>query len=257
MPNDTYKPDIVDRSSTPYVYDQQKMQWVPVSGNTSKGGSVPQNTNTSPQTTTVVVRINENSKVDSKMIADKGYIDIENNTLRGDLVLTATEKTIRLRVGMTVSLQGFGKYISGLFFIEEIKRTLDKDGGYTHTLTVARNGFGSSLKQVNVSVINVSPTPPPATPAPIPPAPAPADSPAAAIYSNGGGGSGGLNNANLHVGDKVRIVGANAVYSNADDGKRVPNWVKQEVHTVDKVLPDRVRLKEIWSWTYLKFITRA
>ena len=48
-------------------------------------------------------------------------------------------------------------------------------------------------------------------------------------------------------------------YSNASEGVWVPKWVTQKVHTVDGVSSDgkRVRLKEIWSWTYVKFLKKV
>ena len=59
----------------------------------------------------------------------------------------------------------------------------------------------------------------------------------------------------IKVGSKVKIVG-DAIYSNAHEGVKVPNWVKQEEHTVDALSEDgaRARLKEIWSWTYVKYL---
>lgn len=49
-----------------------------------------------------------------------------------------------LRVGNTVNMQGLGKYISGLYFIEEIEYTLDKNG-LSQTLSVSKNAFGESV----------------------------------------------------------------------------------------------------------------
>ena len=58
------------------------------------------------------------------------------------------------------------------------------------------------------------------------------------------------------VGDKVKIVGDNATYANAYDGVKVPNWVKQQVLTVDAISSDgnRARVNPIWSWTYVKYL---
>lgn len=47
---------------------------------------------------------------------------------------------------------------------------------------------------------------------------------------------------NFKIGDKVKIIGSNYV-----TGQRVPFWVKVSTHTIDKVEPNRVRLKEIFS----------
>ena len=50
-----------------------------------------------------------------------------------------------LRVGNTVNMQGLGKYISGLYFIEEIEYSIDRSGGMTQTLSVSKNAFGESV----------------------------------------------------------------------------------------------------------------
>lgn len=51
---------------------------------------------------------------------------------------------LALRVGNTVNMQGLGKYISGLYFIEEIEYTLDRKG-LSQTLSVSKNAFGESI----------------------------------------------------------------------------------------------------------------
>lgn len=173
---------------------------------------------------------NSNSKVDSKTAAEKEYIEIEFNTLVGELVLTSTEKSIRLKVNDTIRLEGVGKYLSGQYFISAIRRTISKDAGYTHTLTLIKNGFGDSLKKSQTG-----------------------SNPETRKEEVQKG------SPDIKVGDSVRIVGDNAVYSNAHDGVKVPAWVKQKTLTVDAISTDgtRVRLNPIWSWTYLKFIQKV
>jgi len=224
LPQDTYKPSGSGRTNVELVYDPVTRQWVQKSVTNSNG----QSTDTSTQTSTAVVDTNPNSKVDSKGAADKEYIEIEFNTLTGDLTLTSTEKSIRIRVNDTIKLEGLGKYLSGLYFVSAVKRTLNKDSGYTHTLTIIKTGFGNSLKKVQV----VQP-------------------PRKQEVAKDTGG--------LKVGDKVRIVGDSAVYSNAHDGVKVPAWVKKQTLTVDAISSDgtRVRLNPIWSWTYVKYVQKV
>lgn len=219
MPQDTYKPSSGGRSNTEMVYDPVKRQWVQKSSKDSGGEA----TGTSKQTTTATAK-----KSESKEKADKEYIEIEFNTLKGDLILTSTEKSIRIKVGDTVKINGIGKYLSGLYFVSNVKRTLNKDSGYSHTLTVIKTGFGNSLKKVQV----VEETRKQEVPKPT---------------------------SALKVGDKVRIVGDSAVYSNAHDGVKVPAWVKQQTLTVDAISSDgtRVRLNPIWSWTYIKYVQKV
>lgn len=167
------------------------------------------------------------SKVDSKKKADKEYIYKEFNTLSGELSLTPTEKSIRIRVNDTVKINGIGKYLSGLYFVESIRRTLNTDSGYTHTLTVFKNGFGDSLKkkqeETTTRKTEISKTP-----------------------------------TDLKVGETVRIVGENATYSNASEGVKVPAWVKKKELTIKQISSDgtRVLLMPINSWTYTSNIQK-
>ena len=235
MASDTYKSHNSGRSSTEYTYDSVKGQWVPsTSINTdspsgSGGGSLSESPGSSRPTTSTVATPSVTSKVDSKAEADRQFIEIEINTLTGDLELTSTEKSIRVKVGDTIKLMGLGKYLSGLYFVSAIKRSLTKDGGYSHTFSVLKNGFGDSLKKAQTTgsstrVEEVSkPTP---------------------TYSKG---------------DKIKIVAADAVYSNAHDGVKVPEWVKTMTLTVESVSRDgtRVLLNPINSWTYVKYIQKV
>lgn len=235
----TYKPEDNNSSrNSELSYDPVKRQWVEKSSGVSTmvqmaielsaRTAMSVSKGTALQTTSNVVNNNSESKVDSKGAADKEYIDIEYNTLEGELRLTSTEKSIRIKVNDTIQLEGVGKYLSGLYYVAGIKRTLNKDTGYTHTLTVIKTGFGNSLKS-----------------------------------------SQGENNSRLEevqkdtgafkVGDKVKIIGSDAVYSNADDGVKVPEWVKQQTLTVEAVSSDgtRVRLNPIFSWTYVKYVQKV
>lgn len=167
--------------------------------------------------------------VDSKKKADKEYIEAEFNVLTGELKITPTEKSIRIKVNDTVKVEGLGQYLSGLYFVSAISRTLNKDSGYSHSLTLIKNGFGSSVKKAQSSE----------------------DTPRKEEVSN--------KSSEFKVGDSVKIVGDSAVYSNAHDGVKVPAWVKKKTHTIRQVNKDgtRVLLREINSWTYTKFIQKV
>ena len=169
--------------------------------------------------------------------AEKEYIDVEFNTLTGDVELIPTKNNMKLKAGQTVEFRGIGKYLSGLYFIAEIKRKIDKDNGFSMTATLYKNGFGDTLKST------------------VPPAKSPAQDNRVEKVDT----SKNTVNNKFKVGDKVKIVGDDAVYANAHDGVKVPNWVKQQVLTIDAISEDgaRVRLNPIWSWTYTKFIKQA
>lgn len=225
MPSDTYKPSAGGSraSNVQLVYDPATQSWVPTSPTNESG----QTSNPTTITNQEVAEPSTTSKVDSETAAQKEYIEVEFNTLTGDLTLTSTEKSIRIKVNDTIKVEGLGKYLSGLYFVTSIKRTLNKDSGYTHTLSLLKNGFGSSLKKAQKSVgtrkTEVSKTSP-----------------------------------EIKVGDSVKIVG-DAVYSNAHDGVKVPEWVKNKILTVDGISKDgtRVRLMPIWSWTYIKYVQKV
>lgn len=236
MPQDTYKSSSGGRSNVEYSYDPVKGVWVPKSSTNAASSNTPESSappsassqttgSSSKATNSKSAKKNTNSKVDSKTAAEKEFIEVEFNTLQGELSVTSTEKSIRIKVGDTIKLEGVGKYLSGLYFVSAIKRTLNKDSGYGHTLSLIKTGFGGSLKKAQPE--NRKEEVPKETP-------------------------------ELKVGDKVRIVG-DAIYSNAHDGVKVPGWVKKETLTIDAVSADgtRVRLMPIWSWTYIKYIQKV
>lgn len=222
MALDTYKTmsDSGGRtSSTPLVYDPATGSWTPASPTDGQ-------TDTPTQTPTVA-EPSATSKVDSKTAAEKEYIEVEFNTLTGDLSLTSTEKSIRIEVNDTIKIEGLGKYLSGLYFVTSIRRTLNKDSGYTHTLSLLKNGFGNSLKKSQEPVETRKEEVPKASP-------------------------------EIKVGDSVKIVG-NAYYTNASAGVKVPEWVKKKTLTVDGISKDgtRVCLMPIFSWVYLKDVQKV
>lgn len=170
---------------------------------------------------------------DNKTSAEKEYIDIEFNTLTGDVELIPTKNNLKITSGCTINFRGIGKYLSGLYFVSEVKHRIDKDNGYSMTVTLLKNGFGDSLKS---SYSNISPA---------------SDSRSDVVDT-----SSNVVNSKIKVGDRVKIVGDDAIYSNAHEGVKVPNWVKEQVLTVDSISEDggRARLNPIWSWTYIKYL---
>lgn len=223
----TYR-STADGGSRPneFVYDYKTGTWKEQVSPQSTTPA-PKSDSTPPSSTPNSSSNSGSSKVDSKKKADKQYIYTEFNTLSGELVLTSTEKSIRIKVNDTIKIVGLGKYLSGLYFVESIRRTLNKDTGYTHTLTLFKNGFGDSLKkkqsETETRKSEVSKRP-----------------------------------ADFKVGDTVRIVGDKATYSNAHEGVKVPAWVKKKDLTIKQISEDgsRVRLMPINSWTYTSNIQK-
>lgn len=234
MPQDTYYPTSDNRTATEMVYDPVTKQWVIKSATNSTGLSI----DTTSQTSTIVPTSDPMSGVARKVAADKEFIDIEFNTLTGDLNLLATKKSIKVVINDTIKIEGLGKYLSGLYFVSSIKRTIDSSSGYSQSFSLTKTGFGNTLKTYTIA----PPTPP-----------------AGGTPDDGRDTEIPKDTSPYKVGDKIKIIASDAVYSNYHDGVRVPNWVKELTHTVDAVSADqkRVRLKEIWSWTYIKYIQRV
>lgn len=84
--------------------------------------------------------------------ANNAYSDTEIRTLEGDLELRPSKSSIRLNIADTVKLSGLGKYLSGLYYVSEITRTISSDG-YTQSVKVIKTGFGSSLKEQQTNVV--------------------------------------------------------------------------------------------------------
>lgn len=243
MPSDTYKSTDTGRASNSELYyDAKTGKWKQISTNSSSNTTknvsemrqemfkTKSEKPSSTEKDSTVVTTNPKSKVKSKVKADKKYIEEEYNTLEGELNLVPTSKTIRIEVGQTIKIKGVGKFLSGLYYVSAVKRTIDKDSGYSISLTVIKTGFGSSLKKVSTTVTNKDVVKKDASP-------------------------------KLDIGDKVMFLSVDGeyTYSNASEGVRVPNWVKKKTHTVDGLSSDgtRVRLKEIWSWTYVKYLKKV
>lgn len=53
--------------------------------------------------------------------------------------------------------------------------------------------------------------------------------------------------APISIGDRVKIIG-----NRYATGEKIPFWVKWGTYTVDNISENRARIKEIWSWVYLK-----
>lgn len=93
---------------------------------------------------------NPNSSTGS---AEKKYNTIEYNILTGQLKFIATPETIKLKAGDTVKLNGLGKYLSGLYFVQDVTRQISKEG-YSHSATVIKTDFGNSLKKTSTSTVD-------------------------------------------------------------------------------------------------------
>lgn len=219
------------------VFNPETGKWEPSYSSSNSSSSNVSNSNKNKgggSNSKPVANTNPTSKVDSQGVADKKYIEIEYNTLEGDVSLVPMYHNFDIKVNQTVQIYGLGNYLSGKYYVSGVKRHLDKDSGYSQELTLIKTGFGDSLKK-----------------------------PSKKSNSNSNKDTGRKptvpkNPSKFNVGDKVKIVGENAVYSNSSSAK-VPDWVKKKTLTVDAISSDgsRARLSPIFSWTYVKYLKKV
>ena len=232
-----------------YTYNPKTGTWVPTA---PTAGQAPSATTDEMEKVPPEVSGDDSSQVDNKTEADREYIEIELKTLVGDLTVVPSQKNIRIQVNKTVEVEGVGKYLSGKYFVSAIKRTISKDGGYSQTLSVLKNGFGDSLKKASGSSSSPSYSY------------SPSSTPSAVESTPPSAGSVDRNDTveksatPVKTGDTIKIVG-DAVYSNASSGVKVPEWVKEKTLTVQQVSEDgtRVLLMPINSWVYTRYIQKA
>lgn len=79
--------------------------------------------------------------------AEKEHNAIEYNILSGTLNFIANEKTIKLRAGDTVTLEGLGINLSGDYYVQDVTRSISASG-YSHKATLIKTDFGSTLKTI-------------------------------------------------------------------------------------------------------------
>ena len=213
-------------NGTSYVYDPSTGSWVPQS---PTAGSAPSSSSSSPENVPSSSTGNDSGlQIDSKSEADKEYIEVEFNTLTGELAVVPSKKNIRIKVNDTIEALGLGNNLSGKYFVSSIKRTINKDSGYSQTLTVLKNGFGDSLKKPSEVATDIASR--------------------ASIVDKSA--------PTLKVGDSVRVVG-DAIYTN---GEKISAWVKNDSNLkVQQISSDgsRVLLAPILSWTYSRYVQKV
>lgn len=213
-------------SSAGMTYDRATGKWVPV----SSGSTSSSKQSSSTQSSGSVSSTTSSSQASSKDTAQATVNAQKLGTLQGDMSLSPSPDLIKVTQATTVRVEGVGKFLTGLYFVKQRVITMDSSG-IGLQITVLRNGFGDTLKQPSVQAT--------ATAARVEEVP--------------------KATAQIKVGDKVKIVGDSATYSNASDGVKIPSWVKQKTHTIDGISKDgkKARLKEIWSWTYISNLQKV
>lgn len=211
------------------VYDPKTQSWVPATSSSSGGtvASTPASTATTPQPAA-----GTQTQTNAAGQANKTQAVLEYNTLEGDMTLKASVGVLKIKQDTTIQIAGIGTYLSGMYYVTNVTYTLDASAGFGMTCTLIKTGFGSSLKAPATTPVQTAVREEPIKVADI---------------------------SAIKVGDTVRIVGADAVYSNASAGVKVPNWVKQKDLTVQQLSSDGTRalVQPIFSWTYLKYLQKV
>lgn len=110
---------------------------------TDTGSQAPTTSDSTPSTTS-------DNKDSSTSESEETYNEIDYYNLQGSLSYIATEETIKLKAGDTVTLQGLGKYLSGDYYLLSVSRTIDSKG-YSHSAEVIRVNFGSKSIKKNTT----------------------------------------------------------------------------------------------------------
>ena len=136
--------------SSGYTYDPKTGNWTKSTTGNSSSSSNNSSTNSSSGTSSNVNKGNNltssnPNKDNSTGEVEKKYNTIELNTLNGTLVFIVTDKTIKIKSGDTLKLNGLGKYLSGDYYVKEVVRQISVNG-YSHSATVIKTDFGNSLK---------------------------------------------------------------------------------------------------------------
>ena len=213
-------------------FDAKTQKWIDVPEDntpqktpTSTPTDSTNSSNTTPKKTTP-------KKEDGKSKdANKNFVEAELSYLTGDCAVEPNSITLATQAGNTVELKNLGKYLSGLYYVTEVKIDISTSGT-SLSYSVLKNGFGKTFKPY-VPTAETSEQ---------------QDTPI------------DTKETSLSIGDKVVFIeGVDAVYSNAHEGVKVPQWVKKKTLTISKVTDDgqRVLLKEISSWTYTKYLQKV
>lgn len=76
--------------------------------------------------------------------ATKLFVDIQYNTLKGEVSILPTVDTLKIKIDRTVNIFGIGNNLSGKYYVTGVKRSLNSSG-YSQTLSVIKNGFGDTI----------------------------------------------------------------------------------------------------------------
>lgn len=124
----------------PVYFDPDTGTWysVPDSGGGSNGGNNGGGNNNGGGSNSG----NNNSRDRNKV----KYKKVNINLLTGELGMNLSRKNLSVLPGMTVGLKGFGKYLSGGYFVTARTISFDDTSGMSLKIGVARPKFLDTIK---------------------------------------------------------------------------------------------------------------
>ena len=144
--------------SIQYHYDPETKKWTTsvktkAEDNGNKTNTTPsKTTNITPSKTTTKKTGGSLSSISTKPRnatgkAEKKYNQQVYYTLTGSLSTIANDQTLKLKTGQTIKLKGFGKYLTGDYYIES--QTINiSSGGLSVSFNVLKNNFRKTIKKV-------------------------------------------------------------------------------------------------------------
>lgn len=207
----------IDTGLANNINTSREVQGYPVSTTDVPFGSVAYRESTNTGST---------STSKSQEEATKQMIEIEMRTLTGEVTLRTFPNLLMFQTFQTVILDGLGKYLSGMYFISGVRRTLNSEG-FSQTLSVLKNGFGDSLKLPDSELVLQ----------------APEDTPLQLSAEKP-----------IEVGTTVRVCDWTAKWGKDEEGVIVPAWVKTEVMTVAEMDGEMCLLMPINKWIHISYL---
>ena len=132
--------------SSEYVYDPKTGKWVKKNSSDNNNKNNNKNTTKKKENKKPAKTNNDDDKKGSSSSdVKKKQNKINLNTLTGTLNYIATNSTIKIKAGDTITLSGIGKNLSGRYYVQDVTRSYS-NSGYTHSATLLKTNMGSTLK---------------------------------------------------------------------------------------------------------------
>lgn len=127
--------------SSSRTYDPKTGTWTKSTTTTTKDTKTAEPKSSNKENLTSTTSDSSSSKGKS----EKKYNEIEYNTLELSVNFVATDKTIVIGAGDTITIKGIGKYLSGKYYVQDVTHSISATG-YSISATCIKTDFGNSIK---------------------------------------------------------------------------------------------------------------